>query len=76
MNIHERETKMAWVRRIKIVDADELTSKMNKIMQSWDDTGVDNVAYAFTELAQEIGLPPDQVLTERQYKLLKKQGMI
>ena len=55
---------MAWVKRIKIVDADELTSKMNKIMQSWDETGVDNVAYAFTELAQEIGLSPDTVLTK------------
>ena len=64
MNTRERIKKMAWVKRIKIVDADELTSKMNKIMQSWDETGVDNVAYAFTELAQEIGLSPDTVLTK------------
>ena len=67
---------MAWVKRIKIVDADELTSKMNKIMQSWDETGVDNVAYAFTELAQEIGLPPDTVLTQGQVKRLKDKGIL
>jgi len=45
-------------------------------MQSLDEIGVDNVAYAFTELAQEMQLPVDQVLTDRQYKLLKKQGML
>ena len=67
---------MAWVRRIKIVDADELTSKMNKIMQSWDETGVDNVAYAFTELAQDVGLPLDQVLTKGQVKRLKDKGIL
>ena len=79
MNIHERIKKMSennWTRIVKVVESDKLVSKMNKIMQSLDEIGVDNVAYAFTELAQEMRLPVDQVLTDRQYKLLKKQGML
>ncbi len=67
---------MAWVKRVQIIDKDELTKGMKEVAQSWDETGVDNVAYAFLEVAEKIGLPPDTVLTDNQVARLKKKGLL
>lgn len=65
-----------WTRRVKIVEYDKVANGIREVAESWDEIGVDNVAYAFTELAQEIGLSPDTVLTANQVKRLKDKGVL
>ena len=65
-----------WTRRVKIVEYDKVTNSMREVAESWDKTGVDNVAYAIAELAEKIGFPADQVLTEGQVKRLKNKGVL
>jgi len=67
---------MAWTRRVKIVEYDKVTNSMREVAQSWDEIGVDNVAYAIAELAEKIGFPADTVLTEGQVKRLKNKGVL
>lgn len=67
---------MAWVKRVRIIDADKAEDSMRKILSEWSDIGNNAVAYAFTEFAQEIGITPDTVLTDKQVQELKKRGVL
>lgn len=67
---------MAWVKRVRIIDADKAEDSMRKILKEWSDIDNNAVAYAFTEFAQEIGIQPDAVLTDKQVKELKKRGVL
>ena len=49
---------------------------MRKILKEWSDIDNNAVAYAFTEFAQEIGIQPDAVLTDKQVAKLKKNGLL
>jgi hypothetical protein len=69
-------TKMAWVKRVRIIDADKAEDSMRKILKDWSDTDNNAVAYAFTEFAQEIGIQPETVLTDKQVKELRKRGVL
>ena len=65
-----------WTRRVKIVEYDKVTNSMREVAQSWDEIGVDNVAFPIAELAEKIVFPADQVLTEGQVKRLKNKGVL
>lgn len=67
---------MAWVKRVRIIDADKAEDSMRKILKDWSDTDNNAVAYAFTEFAQEIGIQPETVLTDKQVKELRKRGVL
>ena len=58
------------------MDVDVVTKGIRTVAEDWSETDDKNVANALYDVARNIGLPPDQVLTDRQYKLLKKQGML
>lgn len=67
---------MAWTKRVRIIDADKAEDSMRKILKDWSDIGNNAVAYAFTEFAQEIGIEPNEVLTDKQIARLKKKGVL
>lgn len=72
-------TRMAeknWTRRVKIVEYDKVANGIREVAESWDEIGVDNVAYAIAEIADKIGFPADQVLTANQVKRLKDKGVL
>jgi len=65
-----------WTRRVKIVEYDKVANGIREVAESWDEIGVDNVAYAIAEIADKIGFPADQVLTANQVKRLKDKGVL
>ena len=67
---------MAWTKRTKVVDVEHVEKSMRDVAQSWDEIGVDNVAYAIAEIAEKIGFPANEVLTDKQIARLKKKGII
>jgi len=67
---------MAWVKRIKIVDVDVVTKGIRTVAEDWSETDDKNVANALYDVARNIGLPPDQVLTDRQMKKLRNLGVL
>ena len=69
-------TKMAWTKRVKMVDVEYVEKSMREVAQSWDEIGNATGAYVVMEIAEKIGLPPDTVLTDKQVKELKKRGVL
>ena len=67
---------MAWVKRVRIIDADKAEESMRKILAEWSEIDNNAVAYAFTEFAQEVGIEPGAVLTEKQMKKLRKNNLL
>ena len=67
---------MAWVKRIRIIDADIAEKSMRNILKEWNDVDSNAVAYAFTEFAKDVGIKPEVVLTNKQVANLKKKGIL
>lgn len=68
--------KKNWTRRVKIVEYDKVANGIREVAESWDEIGVDNVAYAIAEIADKIDFPADQLLTPGQVKRLKDKGVL
>ena len=67
---------MAWTKRVKMVDVEYVEKSMREVAQSWDEIGNDTGAYVIQEIADKIGLPPDQVLTPKQVQRMKERGLL
>lgn len=67
---------MAWVKRTQMVDVEHVKKSMSDVAKSWEEIGNDTGAYVIQEIADKIGLPPDQVLTPKQVQRMKDRGLL
>ena len=65
-----------WTRRVKIVEYDKVANGIREVAKSWEEIGNDTGAYVIQEIADKIGLPPDQVLTPKQVQRMKDRGLL
>jgi hypothetical protein len=71
---------MAWVKRVRIIDADKAEESMRNIAHEWDSVedceASRAVVNAILEHAEAIGIDYNAVLTDKQVKELKRRNVL
>lgn len=71
---------MAWVKRVRIIDADKAEESMRNIAHEWvsveDCEASRAVVNAILEHAEAIGIDYNAVLTDKQVKELKRRNVL